>query len=247
MIRFIAIVSAAIILSMANESKALSSQAPRIFFVTGATDGIGRHTVQKLASDGHGLIVHGRREEVGVELKEELMKRGAAFVHYLNADLSDLSEVETLGNSAFDTIDRIDVLINNAGVFDPTPCTSKQGYETTWAVNVMAPFLLTRRLLPLLMRGDKPRIITTSSISQSDTLPEDMAELFTKGEENIHKNTHRAYSHSKLGDAMFTKKLARLLSSQKDPRLSEIKCLTMDPGTVNTKMLLAGWGRCGIS
>lgn len=241
-----------VFMMMFNESAALStsparssSSAARVFLITGATDGIGQHTAQKLASDGHGLIVHGRRPDAGVKLKTDLMKRGAAFVHYLNADLSDLSEVESLAESVSENFDRIDVLINNAGVFDPTPATSKEGYEMTWAVNVMAPFLLTRRLLPLLARGNKPRIITTSSTSQCSTLP-DLSEIFARGE-NVRPNAHGDYSRSKLGDLMFTRELASILSSQKDERLSGIKCLSMDPGTVNTKMLKAGWGACGIS
>lgn len=115
----------------------------------------------------------------------------------------------------------------------------------TWAVNVMAPYVLTRRLLPLLAASpdECPRIITTSSISQSYSLPpvEGLFEINSKA-----KPGHRAYSDSKLGDFLFTRQLSRILNSQKDPNLSKITCLTMDPGTVNTKMLLAGWGPCGI-
>jgi len=218
----------------------------RIFFVTGATDGIGRHTAQKLAADGHGLVVHGRRPAAGSDLIADLRRRGAAFVHYLNADLGDLEQVEHLATETERLgLIKIDVLINNAGVFDPEPRTSAQGYDMTWAVNVMAPFVLTRRLLPLISKGDKPRIITTSSISQSLSLP-NLSELFARGDEIKSYSAHRSYSNSKLGDLMFTAKLAKVLASQSDPRLSSIQCLTMDPGTVNTKMLLAGWGACGI-
>ena len=210
-----------------------------------ATDGIGRHTARKIASDGHGLIVHGRRPDAGADLESDLKGRGAAFAHYLNADLSDLGEVEGLAEAVARTTDRIDVLVNNAGVYDPDPPLSAQGFEATWAVNVMAPFLLTRRLLPLIARGDKPRIVTTSSISRSSSLPS-LTDLFATGDAAV-GGAHRTYSCSKLGDAMFTKKLAQILSSRDESRLSAIKCLTMDPGTVNTKMLLAGWGACGIS
>mmetsp|Transcript_5162 Transcript_5162/g.7851 ORF Transcript_5162/g.7851 Transcript_5162/m.7851 type:complete len:332 (+) Transcript_5162:39-1034(+) len=233
-------------------TSALAS-SPRVFYVTGATDGIGMHTAKKLAKDGHGLIVHGRNPSKGAELEAELQKCGAAFVHYLNADLADLPQVENLAKESASLmerhgIDHIDVLINNAGVFDPTPATSYQGFDTTWAVNVMAPFLLTRRLLPWIAKGTEPRIITTSSISQSDSLPP-LDELFQKGTPNSNNgpfSSHKSYSYSKLGDLMFTKQLANILASCSSPQLSCIKCLTMDPGTVNTKMLLAGWGPCGI-
>lgn len=163
----------------------------------------------------------------------------------------------------------LDVLINNAGVFDPEPRLSIQGYDSTMAVNVMAPFVLTRKLLPLLVRGNQVRIITTSSISQSWQLP-DLDSLFARklnekdyDNKPLSYSAHSSYSHSKLGDLMITAQLARLFSNyQVDSsveiylndtqrklldNMRRIQCLTMDPGTVNTKMLLAGWGPCGIS
>ena len=169
---------------------------------------------------------------------------------YLQANLSDLEQVEDLAKQAIaqlqawqscNDIPSLDVLINNAGVFDPDTKHSVQGYENTMAINVLAPFVLTRRLLPSLIRNAEDnsdtRIITTSSISQSSTLP-DIDMLFAKSEKT--PSGHSSYSYSKLGDLLFTVQLAKLTSSY------NIQCLTMDPGTVNTKMLLAGWGACGI-
>ena len=168
------------------------------------------------------------------------------------------------------SVPALDVLINNAGVFDPQPRCSVQGYDSTIAVNVLAPFVLTRKLLPVLVGGYETRIITTSSISQSCQLP-NLDSLFSRksgegGSEYDFKplpySAHSSYSHSKLGDLMITVQLARLLSSYELPsnvysdmdetqrkllnNMRSIQCLTMDPGTVNTKMLLAGWGPCGI-
>ena len=166
-------------------------------------------------------------------------------------------------------IPALDVLINNAGVFDPEPRHSVQGYDSTMAVNVLAPFVLTRKLLPALVHGNEARIITTSSISQSWQLP-DLDSLFARklsGKDSydnkpLSYSAHSSYSHSKLGDLMITAQLARLLSSYEDSSIQKdlddtkrkllnnmhsIQCLTMDPGTVNTKMLLAGWGPCGIN
>eukprot|EP00980_Cylindrotheca_fusiformis_P001231 scaffold331_cov117-Cylindrotheca_fusiformis.AAC.9 len=220
----------------------MSYSLARTILVTGSTDGIGRHTARKLAADGNVLLVHGRRPSAGTELIKDLKERGAKEVIYFNADLSDLDQVHRLANEVIEKVDCIDVLINNAGVFDPTPVHSTQGYDMTWAVNVMAPFLLTRKLLPLIAKSkdECPRIITTSSISQSSTLPP-LEEVFeTNGKA---KSAHRAYSDSKLGDLMFTARLAKILKDNKNYK--RIKCLTMDPGTVNTKMLLAGWGPCG--
>ena len=127
----------------------------------------------------------------------------------------------------------------------------------TMAVNVLAPFVLTRSLLPCLVRGNEPRIITTSSVSQSRTLPNAANSPF---EPTSPYSAHASYSHSKLGDLLFTVQLARVLSSYAPKgedddsvashlldNIRRIQCLTMDPGTVNTKMLLGGWGPCGIS
>ena len=225
---------------------------PRTIFLTGATDGIGKHTCEKLASDGHKLLIHGRKspsDSVVKSLVQDLQSRGAEEVAYLQADLSDLDQVEDLAKQAITQLQAwqscddpiLDVLINNAGVFDPDIRHSVQGYENTMAINVLAPFVLTKRLLPSLIRNAKDksdtRIITTSSISQSSTLP-DIDMLFAK--RDTPPSGHSSYSYSKLGDLLFTVQLAKLTSSY------NIQCLTMDPGTVNTKMLLAGWGACGI-
>jgi NAD(P)-dependent dehydrogenase (short-subunit alcohol dehydrogenase family) len=222
----------------------MSNSLARTILITGATDGIGQHTARKLAADGNFLLVHGRRSDAGAELVEDLKKRGAKDVQYFNADLADLDQVDQLANEVMQKVDSIDVLINNAGVFDPTPMHSVQGYDMTLAVNVMAPFSLTRKLLFLIAnsKDDCPRIITTSSISQSSTLSP-LDELFATGGKV--KSAHRAYSDSKLGDLMITTQLAKILNAQNSENYDKIKCLSMDPGTVNTKMLLAGWGRCG--
>ena len=172
----------------------------RTIFLTGATDGIGKHTCEKLASDGHKLLIHGRKspsDSVVKSLVQDLQSRGAEKVAYLQADLSDLDQVEGLAKQAItqlkawqscNDVPLLDVLINNAGVFDPNAKHSVQGYENTMAINVLAPFVLTRRLLPSLIRNAKDkksdtRIITTSSISQSSTLP-DIDMLFAKREKH---------------------------------------------------------------
>jgi NAD(P)-dependent dehydrogenase (short-subunit alcohol dehydrogenase family) len=270
-----------------------TSRRPRTFLVTGSTDGIGRHTCRRLASDGGALLVHGRRDPsdpVVESLVRDLEDLGASRVAYLRADLGDLEQVRNLAEDAVARLrswqsppedDRgmpaLDCLINNAGVFDPVPRRSAQGYDATLAVNVLAPFVLTRALLPCLIRGSDVRIVTTSSVSQSRTLP-DLDSLFARrvdGEmrnddgtndqyhdfEPLPYSAHSSYAHSKLGDLLFTVQLSRLLSSYRPPEevlsrttsaplllenLRRIQCLTMDPGTVNTKMLLAGWGPCGI-
>ena len=259
---------------------ALSMHRPGRVFISGATDGIGRHTAQRLANDGFEILIHGRKsktESAVTSLIEDLESRGAARVAYIQADLNDLKQVEELAESVkaelqtweqlagAPSVPSLDILINNAGVFDPEPRFSVQGYDSTMAINVLAPFVLTRKLLPCLVLGNEARIITTSSISQSRLLP-DVDKLFAKkiGKKDfdiqpLPYSGHSFYSHSKLGDLLFTVQLANVLSkyqinhntSADNPQkllenMRRIQCLTMDPGTVNTKMLLAGWGPCGI-
>ena len=298
------------LLLLVRDSHAMATPSrrrrPRTFLVTGSTDGIGRHTSRRLASDGHALLVHGRRDPtdpIVASLVRDLEGLGASRVAYLRADLGDLGQAKALAVDAVATLrswqrspmegDRaataaagvvrssipaLDCLINNAGIFDPEPRRSAQGFDSTLAVNVLAPFVLTRALLPCLVRGENARIVTTSSVSQSRTLP-DLDRLFARslwdGDEwrkndggdrtsdhhydfePLPYSAHSSYSHSKLGDLLFTVQLARVLSSYRPPdedvvsrttldALRRIQCLTMDPGTVNTKMLLAGWGPCGI-
>ena len=200
---------------------------PRTFLITGTTDGIGKHTSQKLADDGHALLIHGRKspsDDIVKSLIQDLEARGAAKVAYLQSDLSDLEQVESLADQVIATliawqssaaegdspIPSLDVLINNAGVFDPEPRFSVQGYDATMAINVLAPYVLTRRLLPSLVRGNGARIIITSSISQSRTLP-DIDSLFARKLSNgnydvkaLSYSGHSFYSYSKLGDYLFT-------------------------------------------
>ena len=142
----------------------------KTILITGSTDGIGLEAAKLLIEQGHHVLVHGRNPKKLDALKAQLP---ADQTSYYQADLSDLEAVDALAKAVREDHANLDVLINNAGVFDPTPIESEQGFDRTWAVNVIAPFLLTRRLLPLVANSQDPcpRIITTSSISQSSSLP----------------------------------------------------------------------------
>ena len=124
-----------LILIMLAHASALSSASARTCLVTGATDGIGRHTAKKLATDGNHLLVHGRKPDIGGELCKELLDRGASSATYFDADLNDLNEVEKLAaeiteHCTSNAKGSLDVLINNAGIFDPpSPAKSAQGFD----------------------------------------------------------------------------------------------------------------------
>lgn len=157
-------------------------------------------------------------------------------------------------STAVDGTSNLKVLMNNAGVYSNDLVRTQDGLELTFAVNVLAPFVVTSMLLStLLANGSRnqgkynhngSRIVIASSISQSWKLPKDYWEDI-----QYHKrpySAHGAYSESKLLDAMLTIEMAHRLHDIAGIDTSVVTCNCLDPGTVNTKMLLDGWGSIGI-
>eukprot|EP00291_Cryptomonas_curvata_P021914 CAMPEP_0172159878 /NCGR_PEP_ID=MMETSP1050-20130122/5235_1 /TAXON_ID=233186 /ORGANISM="Cryptomonas curvata, Strain CCAP979/52" /LENGTH=333 /DNA_ID=CAMNT_0012829555 /DNA_START=18 /DNA_END=1019 /DNA_ORIENTATION=- len=205
--------------------------------VTGATDGIGLHTATKLANAGYFVLIHGRDP---VRIQEALRKirlsNPKAGVESFQADFSSLRDVSRFASEVLEQYQCLDLLINNAGVFSQQMRTTEDGNEMTFQVNVLAPFLLTKALLPIVAKAQAGRVIIVSSISQSSRIDWDNLQM-EKG-----FSSHESYSLSKLCNAMHALELARA-TARTAPHVS---VNTLDPGTVNTKMLLAGWGYCGM-
>lgn len=178
--------------------------------ITGATDGLGRLVAEHLADRGATLLLHGRNPQKGEALREELHKStGNAALRYYNADLASFDEVRKLAAEIGNDHDRLDVLINNAGI-GAGPDTEKRetsadGYELRFAVNYLAPFVLTRQLLPLLRsaaeEGGEARIVNVSSAAQQAIDFDDV--MLEKRYDGM-----RAYAQSKLALIMFTFDLA---------------------------------------
>ena len=174
--------------------------------ITGATDGLGQRVATDLARKGVTLLLHGRDPDKGERVRTRIREAtGNDRLHYFNADLASLAEVDRLAAAVADSQPRLDVLINNAGVgagSDPARReTSVDGFELRFAVNYLAPFLLTRRLLPLLRRtaeqAGTARIVNVASAAQRAIDFDDvMLERSYNG--------MRAYSQSKLALVMFT-------------------------------------------
>ncbi|CAJ1332046.1 unnamed protein product [Effrenium voratum] len=209
----------------------------RIFFVTGATAGIGEFTAEELAKEGCTLLLHGRNPGK-VEALVKRLQRYTPAVHGFVADLSLMSDVRRLGEEVSKQFPVIHGLLNNAGTFAGDYTGKRQvtaeGNEYSLAVNVMAPFLLTSFLLENVRASGAGRVLITSSISagSNDALQDLQCEK--------RWSDHRAYELSKLCDAMVAMELNARYGDP--PRL----CFhTMDPGTVDTKMLRAGWGSGG--
>jgi NAD(P)-dependent dehydrogenase (short-subunit alcohol dehydrogenase family) len=205
-------------------------RAPRVL-VTGASDGLGRETARQLAARGAEVIVHGRSpERVSAAAAEVRAAGGGAEVQEIVGDLASLDAVRALADELGDRFDRLDVLLNNAGVYMRQRELTADGFERTFAVNHLAPFLLTHLLLPLLEESAGPRVVNVASVAhQNARLDWDNLQ----GERQF--TAYGAYALSKLANVLFTGELARRLGHR-----VTVNCL--HPGVISTKLLRQGFG-----
>lgn len=172
--------------------------------VTGSTDGVGRLVAKRLGQDGWRVLVHGRDAARGARAVAEVEAAGGA-AEFLPADFSALAEIARLAEAVAKTTQRLDLLINNAGIGSHgSRETSADGYELRFAVNYLSGFLLTYRLLPLLKASAPARIVNVSSLGQEAI---DFADVMLTRE----YSGLRAYRQSKLAQIMFTIDLAKEL------------------------------------
>jgi NAD(P)-dependent dehydrogenase (short-subunit alcohol dehydrogenase family) len=204
----------------------------RIILVTGSTDGIGKETAFELARRGATVILHGRHlGRCQRVLSECVRASGIRDLGCFAADLSSLDEVRRLGEDIVKQYSRLDVLINNAGVFMTDRLLTGDGFENTFAVNHLAPFLLTHLLLDLLKKYAPSRIVTVSSVAhQRGQL--DLENL--QGEKRF--TGYGAYSLSKLANVLFTGELAERLAG------TGVTANCLHPGLIGTKLLRQGFG-----
>lgn len=199
--------------------------------VTGATDGIGRETARQLLAGGWHVLVHGRSEPKATEYAAALAREtGNAQATPVWADLSDMAQVVRLAHQVRAQAPALDVLINNAGVYEPRRRLTADGLEATLAVNHFAPFLLTRRLLPQLGEAAAARVVNVSSIAhQNGSL--DLDDLtFASG-----YDAFDAYAATKLANILFTLALAHRLAG------TRITANALHPGVIGTKLLHAAF------
>jgi NAD(P)-dependent dehydrogenase (short-subunit alcohol dehydrogenase family) len=180
--------------------------AEATILVTGATDGLGKQVASALAGQGATLLLHGRnRERLQATLEEVSEQTGSEKLRYYLADFSSLDAVRKLAERILSDEDRLEVLINNAGIIVQERKESEDGYELTFAVNYLSHFLLTRLLLPLLEHSAPSRIVNVASAGQSRV---DFSNLMLEQSYDAMK----AYSQSKLAQVMFTFGLAERLA-----------------------------------
>jgi NAD(P)-dependent dehydrogenase (short-subunit alcohol dehydrogenase family) len=192
----------------AQPGAAAVDMSGKTVLVTGSTDGLGREVAARLGALGATVIVHGRNRERGSEVvrRIEAGDRGSAV--FYRADFASLEEVRELAGAVLANHDRLDLLINNAGIWtDGTDVrrTSEDGHELVFAVNYLAGYLLTHRLLPLIERSAPARIVNVSSRAQQAIDFDDV--MLTRG-----FSARRAYAQSKLAQVLFTIDLAQDLA-----------------------------------
>ena len=206
--------------------------------VTGSTDGIGRETALRLAELGAKVIVHGRSAARAIDAAKWIA--GQLDVEepaHVVADLSAISNVHRLAESVRElAAGKLDILVNNAGVYMSERRLSFDGFEMTFAVNHLAPFLLTNLLLPELGRANSARVATVASVAHtrgSIDWDDIQAEKSFDG--------YAAYARSKLCNVLFAFELAHRLNG------SSIASNALHPGVITTKLLMQGFGSTGAS
>lgn len=204
----------------------------KTILVTGATDGIGLATVEKLAEQGHHLLIHGRNAEKLQAVKETLIGLGAGSVECYRADLSNIVDVDALAKTISDAHSNIDVIINNAGVFKTQVPITDDGLDVRFVVNTLAPYLLTKRLLSLM--DDTGRVVNLSSAAQA---PVDLEAV--RGKYPL-DDQFSAYAQSKLAMTMWSRHLA-LSVKNSGPTI-----VAVNPGSMlASKMVKEGFGAEG--
>ncbi|ADO83917.1 SDR family NAD(P)-dependent oxidoreductase [Ilyobacter polytropus] len=201
----------------------------KTILITGSTDGIGRLTAIKLANKGYTVYVHGRsQEKIRTTINEIKEATGNQNIKGFIADYSDLNSVEKMAEEINEKVAKLDVLINNAGVFNTSKIKNQDGLDIRMVVNYLAQYLLTARLLPLLNKGTDPRVINLSSAAQA---PVSIDVLL--GKETV--SNGETYAQSKLALTMWTFYMAK-----KEPNISMI---AVNPGSLqNTKMVQKAYG-----
>ncbi len=198
--------------------------AQLVAVVTGASSGIGLHTALGLARAGMRVVMAGRDRARTEQARRWVIERsGSDRVDIALADFSRLAEVRRLAGEILAGHDRLDVLVNNAGLFSPHYRLSADGFELTFAVNHLAPFLLTNLLLDRLKASAPARIVTVASEAHRRNRL-DVAHITRPPDWTM----MRAYGRSKLCNILFTRELA----SRLDP--SEVVTACLHPGMVAT-------------
>ena len=203
--------------------------------ITGSTDGIGKLAALNLAKAGHHVYLHGRDadklDSVIVEVKAVATGTAVDYIDGFVADFSDLNAVRDMAAEVNKKLSKLDVLINNAGIYTTSSPVTKDGLDVRFVVNYLAPYVLTNALLPLLKKSNKARIVNLSSAAQAPISYPAFA-----GNERL--DDKDAYAQSKLALTMWSMDLADTVAGD------NINVIAVNPGSLlNTKMVDEAYGK----
>ncbi len=198
----------------------------KVCIITGSTSGIGKETALALAKEGAHLVLPVRNIDKGASLRQEIQAlAGSGHVDLMSCDLASLASVRSFVKAFLATYDRLDLLINNAGVWETQRRTSADGIELTFAVNHLAPFLLTHLLTDRLIASSPSRVINLSSEAHR------YGKIRFDDLEGKRKwSSFGSYAQSKLANILFTKGLSRKLKG------AGVTVNALHPGVVNTHL-----------
>lgn len=205
----------------------------KTILITGATDGIGLVTAKMLAQQGHNLLLHGRNPAKLAEAEKAVaaVASGGQIEGYI-ADLSRLTAAEALASAITEKHDRIDVLINNAGIFKTSDPITADGMDVRFVVNTLATYLLTQRLLPLL--GTDGRVVNLSSAAQAPVNTDALAGRVKLSDDMA------AYAQSKLALTIWSRVMGL------EHKASGPMIVAVNPGSLlASKMVKEGFGVAG--
>jgi NAD(P)-dependent dehydrogenase (short-subunit alcohol dehydrogenase family) len=208
-----------------------SEPGRHVCVVTGATRGIGRATAIALAKRGAQVVLVGRDEARLDEVRREAERASSSDVRWVRADFASLESVRHAAEEIAHRWPVLQVLVNNAGLNAGRRRSSADGFELTFAVNHLAPFLLTTSLLPALISGAPSRIVNVTSVfAHFGRL--DVGDVMF---ERRRYTSTRAYNQSKLANVMFTMELADRLEG------SGVSANCVTPGLVATDLMREHW------
>jgi retinol dehydrogenase 14 len=199
----------------------------RAVLVTGANSGMGRATTAILADEGYHVVMLCRDEARGKAAYDEIVKKDGRSVDLMICDLGNMRSIRNFVTSFKERYDRLDVLINNAGVITMDRRETSDGLELQFGVNHIGHFLLTTSLLDLLERSDAGRIVVYSSGAHKN------GRIHFDDYNLTHRyGVIRSYGQSKLANLLFTRELSRRLR-EKGSKMTVNAC---HPGAVATQM-----------
>jgi len=205
----------------------------KTILITGSTDGIGLETAKMLVSQGHRVLLHGRNP-TKLEAAEKSLSAlsGEGAIESYVADLSCMASVGSLAQAVTENHTTLDILINNAGVFKTSDTVTPDGLDVRFAVNAIAPYLLTQSLRPLMTASG--RVINVSSAAQSPVNLDALAGRIRLSED------FTTYAQSKLALTMWSFTLALSLKGD-GPAI-----VAVNPGSMlGSKMVQEGFGVAG--